>query len=103
MLAPNQRDRVYNILIMKEDAQVVASTLYYDGCLALMRKRRSAQEVQQWQRPDSMRKIDFTRKSWTPNEDEYILSHTIEESAENLGRTLKSVKVRLWRLRGSNN
>jgi len=103
MLAPNKRDRVYNILIMREDAQLVASTLYYDGCLALTRKQRSAHEVQQWLRPDSMRKRDFTRKSWTPNEDAYILSHTIEESSENLDRTFKSVKVRLWRLRGSNN
>jgi hypothetical protein len=102
MLAPNKRDRVYNIVIMREDAQLIASTLYYDGCLALTRKQRSAQGVKQWLRPESMRKRNFVRKTWTVDEDEYILSHTIEESAENLGRTLKSVKVRLWRLRGSN-
>ena len=102
-LAPNTRDGIYNITIHKEDAQLVASTLYYDGCLALTRKKQSAHMIREWQRPESMRKRDFARKTWTVDEDEYILSHTIEEAAENLGRTAKSVKIRLWRLRDSNN
>jgi hypothetical protein len=102
-LAPNTRDSIYNITIYKEDAQLVASTLYYDGCLALARKIQSARIVREWQRPEPMLKRDFVRKTWTVDEDEYILSHTIENSAEKLDRTLKSVKVRLWRLRGSNN
>jgi hypothetical protein len=102
-LALNVRDRIYNITIYKEDAQIVASTLYYDGCLALTRKKQSAQRIQQWQRPDAMRKRDFARKTWLPDEDAYILSHTIEESAEMLNRTQKSIKTRLWRLRDSNN
>jgi len=102
-LALNTRDSIYNVTIYKEDAQLVASTLYYDGCLALTRKMQSAQRAQQWQRPESMRKRDFARKTWTPDEDEYILSHTMEESMEALGRTQRSIHVRLWRLRGSNN
>jgi len=101
-LAPNTRDDIYNIIVYKEDAQFVASTLYYDGCLALARKKQSAHMIREWQRPESMRKCDFVRKTWTVDEDKYILSHTIEESVESLGRTLNSVKVRLWRLRGSN-
>jgi hypothetical protein len=102
-LALNVRDRIYNITIYKEDAQIVASTLYYDGCLALTRKKQSAQRIQQWQRPDAMRKRDFARKTWLPDEDAYILSHTIEESVEMLNRTQNSIKTRLWRLRDSNN
>jgi hypothetical protein len=62
-LALNVRDRIYNITIYKEDAQIVASTLYYDRCLALTRKKQSAQRIQQWQRPDAMRKRDFVRKT----------------------------------------
>lgn len=100
---PNTRDGIYNITIYKEDAQLVASTLYYDGCLALARKKQSAQMIREWKRPETMRKRDFARQTWTVDEDKYILSHTIEESAENLGRTMKSIKVRLWRLRDSNN
>lgn len=97
-LALNTRDHIYNITIYTEDAQLIASTLYYNGCLALTRKMQSAHKVQSWQRPNSMRKRDFARKSWTPVEDAYILSHTVEESVETLNRTRKSVAVRLWRL-----
>lgn len=94
----NTRDRIYNLSIFREDAQLMASILYYDGCLALTRKKQSAQLVSQWQRPDSMRKIDYKRKWWTLEEDAFILSHSMEESVIALGRTERSIKVRLWRI-----
>jgi hypothetical protein len=98
--ARNKRDGVFNIVVYKEDAQVLATTLYYDSCLALTRKKEAASLVLSWTRPKEMRKVDFARRSWTSEEDSYILGHTVDESAESLGRTRQSIKMRLWRLRG---
>ena len=38
------------------------------------------------------------KKFWTPEEDEYVLTHTIEESMTHLDRTKDSVKSRKYRL-----
>lgn len=38
------------------------------------------------------------KKFWTPEEDEYVLTHTIEESMTHLDRTKGSVKSRKYRL-----
>lgn len=95
----NKRDGVYNIVVYKEDAQKLASCLYYQDCLSLPRKKESANSLLAWIRPASMRKIDFQKKAWTKDGDNYILEHSIAESCCALGRTSKSVKVRLWWLR----
>jgi len=95
----NKRDGVFNIAIFKEDAQLLAALLYYPDCLALSRKVEAALKIAEWVRPNTMRKIEFERNRWTLEEDSYILTHTVEESAEFLQRTHKSIKVRLWRIR----
>lgn len=95
----NTRDGVYNISVFKEDAQKVASLLYYEGCVALERKRASAEAVQSWTRPEGMRK-KYRTKGWTADEDRIVLSMPIKDAARALDRTEKSVNIRRWRLRG---
>jgi hypothetical protein len=95
----NKRDGVYNIVAYKEDAQLLTSRLYYQDCLGLPRKKESAKTLLAWTRPTNMKKIDFKKKTWSQDEDRYILAHTIEDSCGVLDRTVKSVKTRLWRLR----
>jgi hypothetical protein len=94
----NKRDDIYNIVITKEDAQYFCNEIYYDGCLSMNRKIEKSNEVKSWIRSNDMIRIE-NKKYWTPKEDEYILSHTIEESMNYLDRTEKSVKIRLWRLK----
>lgn len=93
----NLRDRVFNIAVFKEDAQALVSCLYYPGGLALPRKVAKVPEIACWQRLSGRRK--YTTRSWCVEEDDYILHHTVEESALFLGRTIQSIKMRLWRLK----
>jgi phage-related protein len=46
-----------------------------------------------------MIKIDFERKKWTKDEDDYIMTHNIVESMKYLDRTEKSINIRLYRLK----
>lgn len=94
----NKRDNIYNIMIMRENAQKIVSDLYYDNCLALRRKEKNAKDVMMWKRPDNMVKRNCQIKRWSLEEDEYIKNHTVEESMEKLNRTKKSIETRLWRL-----
>jgi hypothetical protein len=101
-LARNSRDRIFNIILFKEDAQAVTAALYYESCIAISRKKQMAQAIQDWKRPSSMRRMP-QKKFWTAEQDSFILSHTIEDSAIVLQRTMQSIKMRLWRLHSSNN
>jgi len=44
----NKRDGVYNIMVTKEDAALLAGELYYDGCLSVQRKFENARKVSEW-------------------------------------------------------
>ncbi len=92
----NKRDNVFNITVFKEEAQALAALLYYENCLALPRKYAKISEVTQWQRPAHMRKTN--RRMWCAEQDAYILTHTIKQSAHFLERTEQSIKMRMWRL-----
>jgi hypothetical protein len=94
----NTRDGVYNIALFSEDAQKMVSMLYYNKCLALPRKIKNAYDVINWVRPNNMVKICFERHKWVKDDDDYVLSHTIEESMEFLKRTRKSIAIRKYRL-----
>ncbi|WCS69027.1 hypothetical protein Goe17_01680 [Bacillus phage vB_BsuM-Goe17] len=94
----NTRDNVYNIVVYKEDAQELVRTLNYQEGLCLDRKKKKAEEVLNWVRPAGMRKVT-NQKPWTEEEDNYVLTHSVQEAAEHLGRTLSSVKNRKFRLR----
>ncbi len=93
----NTRDSVYNIVVYKEDAQILARHLYYDGCLALARKLIKANQVLSWSRPPDMKRVN-NRKPWAPEEDQFITTHSVECSMKVLGRSRNSVELRLWRL-----
>lgn len=97
----NVRDKVYNMTVFKEDAQTVVAKLYYDGCLGLTRKIRKAAEVGRWERPEGMRRV-LQKKTWSPSEDRFIVSHELTESVAALARTECSIKMRLWRLNRKN-
>lgn len=97
----NKRDSVFNIAVFKEDAQGLARHVYYEGCLALPRKLARVPAMLQWERPATMRR-GYRKQNWCEAQDEYILSHSVDESARHLNRTLRSVKMRLWRLQSAN-
>ncbi|NJM53254.1 MAG: hypothetical protein HC846_07585 [Blastocatellia bacterium] len=96
----NKRDNVFNIAIYKEDAQKVVQKLYYPNCLCLPRKFLKANEVWNWQRPKTMKKVE-NRKFWTIEEDEFILSNSIEIAMQKLDRTQNSIEMRIWRLKSN--
>lgn len=43
-------------------------------------------------------RIKSTKRDWTPDQDEFILEHSLEMSMEYLKRSKSSVQTRLWRL-----
>jgi hypothetical protein len=96
---PNKRDKMYNVCVFKEDAQLLASVLYYPGCLCLRRKALSAERVQAWVRPSNMIRVTWEKRRWTGKEDATILSLPVQKAARKLRRTERSVRVRLSRLR----
>lgn len=91
--SPNKRDGAYNVSAYKELAQVLAAELYYPGCLALERKRQSSLLVQEWKRPEGMVRKWWPVRSWGPAEDDIVLTHSISEAMEILGRSKSSVGV----------
>ena len=92
----NTRDYVFNIMINKEDAQLLIKEMYYDNCMALNRKYEKVKDILSWTRPDYLKKINSKR--WDNDQDKYILNHTIEESIVTLNRTKSSIQNRLFRL-----
>lgn len=98
-LSRNKRDNVYNIMIVKEDAQKIINLLYYDNCLCLPRKYLASMEVRSWIRPSTMKKRDVLYRSWLPEEEAYVLKHSIKDSVAYLGRSTDAVKIRRGRLR----
>ncbi|MEV7089742.1 hypothetical protein AB0O07_28285 [Streptomyces sp. NPDC093085] len=95
----NSRDGIYNVSYTKEAAVQLAQHLYYPGCLALDRKRAAAASTAAWERPAEM-KIAPPRRRWKAAEDRVLLAvGAPEDAARELGRTVASCAVRLWRLR----
>jgi hypothetical protein len=94
----NRRDGVYNLVVFKEDSQVLVECLYYPGCLALPRKAARVPAIRDWQRPQGQKKRP--RQVWSSEDEAYILTHSVEESARFLERTEQSIKMKLWRLGG---
>jgi hypothetical protein len=97
----NTRDNLYNIVMFKEDAVKFCEIIYYDNCLSLNRKFTIAKNIIQWIRPLEMKKIDFERRKWTKEEDDFILNYSLEESIDKLNRTKKSIDMRKIRLKNN--
>ena len=99
----NKRDNVYNIILTNENAVLLSEFLYKDNEICLQRKYNKYLEIKDWIRPESQPKRGYIAKRWTEDEINYILSHTIEESIENLGRTKSSINSKLYNLKMKNN
>lgn len=98
ILNRNKRDRAFNIMIVREDAVKVAKVLYYDGCLALDRKKGKARDVVGWVRPAGMR-INSSIGAWTSEQDSVIMTVSVKEACRLLRRTKASVTARKTRLK----
>jgi hypothetical protein len=94
---PNTRDGAMNIMVASDPAAALARWLYQDACIALARKQAAGLAVAAWERPAGMR-ARSTPKPWTPAEDAAVLRMPVWEAAQELGRTIKSVTIRRWRL-----
>jgi hypothetical protein len=97
----NKRDNIYNITLFNEDSKLLSETLYYENCLSINRKYEKSKEIKEWKRPAEIKKRDYQIRKWTKEQDNFILSNSIEDSMEVLDRTEESVKMRLWRLKKS--
>jgi hypothetical protein len=95
---PNKRDNIYNIMLTNENAQILIKELYYDNCFGIDRKINKAIEILLWKRPNERIKVTWKKTKWTKYEDDFIITHTLEESMKDLNRTEKSIKIRLYRL-----
>ncbi|BBC35660.1 hypothetical protein SGFS_069540 [Streptomyces graminofaciens] len=99
VISRNTRDDIYNVFYSMEVAQRLAADLYYSGCLSLERKRTAADSFAAWARPIGMRAA-YTRRRWSEQEDRILLElNSPTAAAEELGRTVQSCNLRLWRLR----
>ena len=95
----NKRDSAYNICVTNETAQKIINVLYYNNCLCIERKRNKSNEVIEWKRPDNRRKVMWDKKKWTDEEDSFIMENDLYTSIEKLGRTKKSIEIRMFRLK----
>lgn len=94
----NKRDDIYNVMYMREAGVALAQHLYSPDALALARKKAAAAEVGAWQRPADA-PPPRQQRSWTALEDSILLgTKTDEDAAVALNRTIKSCKLRRWRL-----
>ncbi|MGW2379890.1 hypothetical protein [Streptomyces sp. NPDC001658] len=97
-LKRNARDDIYNILYTKENAQQLASHLYYPGCLSLSRKQDAADSLGSWVRPANMERRP-PRIRWTAEMDRVLLSApTIAHAAAELGYSRSPCQNRRWKL-----
>jgi hypothetical protein len=90
----NKRDNVYNIMLTNENAQMLIKELYYDNCFSINRKIKNSIEILLWKRPDNIKKVTWSRKKWSKDEDDFILSFSLEESVKVLNRTEKAIKIK---------
>lgn len=91
----NVRDEAFNIILKNEDALNASKLLYENNTISINRKYESFETIQQWVRT----KEKHSRRAWTIEEDNYILSHSLKENSNYLNRSESSVKNRLYRLK----
>ena len=98
----NVRDDIYNIVVRGVAAQSIVRYLYYPECLALKRKVSHVSNMLLWAPKTRVYikkpKKDIVMPRWTPEEDMYILSHTIDEAEHHLNRTYYGIRNRRLRL-----
>lgn len=94
-ITKNRRDNVYNFCINGIAAKLLYQQLYYPKCLCLERKR-----LDSFLNYKPNKTVPNNRgPNWTKTDDEYLLTHTIDESLKFFkNRSVSSVKTRLWRV-----
>ena len=95
----NKRDKAYIFSLFDEDAINFCNYIYSGAEIYLERKYEKYKEVLGWKRT----KKKINRRTWTKEDDDYIMKNTIESSMEHLGRTRKSIQMRKFRLSKSDN
>lgn len=95
----NVRDGVYNILILKENAVLLAENLYPVGEYNFIpRKKQMANKIQEWKRPDTMRS-SLNIQKWDESQDKIVLENTCSTAMELLNRSKASILCRKRRLK----
>ena len=90
----NKRDNCYNFALYDEDAINFSNYIYNEAEIYLDRKYETYMTFSSWKRT----KKKVNRRTWTKEEDEYILNNTLKNSADHLKRTEKSVSLRKIRI-----
>lgn len=90
----NKRNKAYIFSLYDEDAINFCDYIYNGAEIYLERKYEKYKELLSWKR--TKKKINI--RTWTKDEDNYIMNHTVESSMEHLGRTKKSIQMRKFRL-----
>jgi len=96
-ITKNKRDGIYNITILNENARLLSNLLYYEKCLCINRKFEKVEQIKEWTRPIGTKKVE-NKKFWNKEQDDFILSNSIDNSMKELDRTKQSIEMRLWRL-----
>ncbi len=98
--SPNKRDGVYNLMVANLAAARLARWAWYSpDVVGIGRKKKAAASVADWSVPAHRAgRYGVQRNAWTASEDALVLTLSPEEAASRLGRTVKSVKMRQWRL-----
>lgn len=91
----NKRDNCYIFSLYDEDAICFCRYIYDNAEIYIERKYEKYKEMLSWKR--MKKKINM--RTWTNEEDDYIMKNSVEESIKHLGRTEKSIKMRKFRLR----
>ena len=84
----NSRDGAYNIKIVGQRAKEIVEKIYYPGCISLNRKYIIAKNIINFQNIKS--NIHFS-----DDDDDYILSHSLDESIKLLNRSKRSIQYRI--------
>ncbi|NMD56845.1 MULTISPECIES: LAGLIDADG family homing endonuclease [Tsukamurella] len=99
-LRRNARDDVFNVMVTNVPAAQLADYIWPSpDVLGIERKKESGLSVAQWRPPaEKAGRYGVVRRRWTPGDDAIVVANTDEAAAFALGRTIKSIAVRRWRL-----
>lgn len=87
----NKRDNAYNLGLTSLRAKEFITWLLSEDDNYIERKHDMMIKISQWEPKGKQGKVS---RRWTPEEDEYVFSHTIEESLLALNRTRCAIKCR---------
>ena len=91
----NKRDNVYNLGLVSVKAKKFITWLLSEDDNYIERKHDIMIKISQWE-PKGKQGTSLRR--WTPEEDDYILSHSMEESLLVLDRTKYAIESRKARI-----